>query len=80
MLFGTLAIQLFTVCVFTGNMLFELIAGVSNVLFLTTIASWAFKIKTELKLLVYRLLPEPMPVPTNDNVWFPGVVIVKLTV
>ena len=61
-------------------MLFELIAGVSNELFCTAIASWLFKIKTEFKLLVYRRLPEPIPVPTNDSVWFPGVVMVKLTV
>ena len=78
-LFGWVMTQFGVLSVFKEAVLFALIAGLSNVLFLTAIASWALIIETEFKLVAHKVFPEPNPVPTIVNVWFPGVVIVKLT-
>jgi hypothetical protein len=67
-LFGWVITQPGVLSVFNPSVLFALRAGLSNELFLTTIASWAFIMETEFKLVVLVVLPDPLPVPTNANV------------
>jgi hypothetical protein len=78
-LFGWVMTQFGVLSVFKKVVRFAPIAGLSKLLFLTTITSWAFIILTEFSTVEQLICPEPDPVPVNVNVWFPGVVIVKLT-